>query len=85
MPKAKILTMPALPGSARKQRQPTTDFRYVEGQRMVVEALKYLVQSDQEGNRDAIDLLSEHFRTRFRITDKAEVLQPQELPDQSGD
>jgi len=34
--------------------------------------MKYLVQQDPEQNKDAVILLSEHFRTRFRITDRPE-------------
>jgi len=43
--------------------------RYVEGQRLLVEAMKYLAQSDPVLNKDAVQLLSEHVRTRFRMTD----------------
>lgn len=32
--------------------------------------MKYLAQSDPDANRDAIGLLSEHFRTQFRMTDR---------------
>ncbi len=46
------------------------DPRYIEGQRLLVDAMKYLVQQDQERNKDAILLLSEHFRTRFRMSDR---------------
>jgi hypothetical protein len=46
----------------------TSDPRYVEGQRLLVEAMKYLAQ-DPQTNRNAIELLSEHFRTRFRMSD----------------
>jgi hypothetical protein len=45
------------------------DNRYVEGQRMIVEAMKYLAQTDPQGNRAAVEFLSEHFRTRFRMSD----------------
>jgi hypothetical protein len=31
--------------------------------------MKYLAQSDPQANRPAIELLSEHFRTRFRMSD----------------
>jgi hypothetical protein len=41
----------------------------VDGQRLLVNAIKYLTQSDVQGNRAAIELLSEHFRTRFRMSD----------------
>jgi hypothetical protein len=32
--------------------------------------MKYLVQSDPDANREAIGLLSEHFRTQFRMSDR---------------
>jgi hypothetical protein len=41
----------------------------VDGQRTLVEAMKYLAQSDPVSNRSAIELLSEHVRTRFRMSD----------------
>jgi len=34
-----------------------------------VEAMKYLAQSDPVNNREAVELLSELVRTRFRMTD----------------
>ena len=36
---------------------------------MLVEAMKYLTQTDPIANRAAIELLSEHVRTRFRMSD----------------
>ena len=40
------------------------------GQRlMLVEAMKYLAQADPVSNRSAIELISEHVRTRFRMSD----------------
>jgi hypothetical protein len=36
---------------------------------MLVEAMSYLAKADPVGNREAIELLSEHVRTRFRMTD----------------
>jgi uncharacterized protein (DUF1778 family) len=39
--------------------------RSTDGQRVLVEAMKYLAQSDSVGNRSAIELLSDHVRTRF--------------------
>jgi hypothetical protein len=67
---AKVFTIPVRPdlGGGRK-RVRKSDPRYVEGQRLLVEAMKYLAQSDPKGNREAIELLSEHFRTRFRMSD----------------
>jgi hypothetical protein len=77
MSKAKILTMSALPDATRVRRSLKGDLRYVEGQRLIVEAIRYLVQSNPTGNVEAVELLSEHFRTRFRMSDKPELLQPQ--------
>jgi hypothetical protein len=65
---AKVFTIPVVP-TRRSKRQHQDDARYVEGQRVLVEAMRYLVQSDPQGNRAAIELLSEHFRTRFRMSD----------------
>jgi hypothetical protein len=36
---------------------------------VLVEAMKYLLQSDRNGNREAAELLSEHVRTQFRMSD----------------
>jgi hypothetical protein len=77
MSKAKVLTMPALPGTRRARRNQQGDPRYVEGQRLISQAIRYLVQSDPKGNVPAVELLSEHFRTKFRMSDKPTLLQPQ--------
>ena len=77
MSKARLLTMPAQLDTTRVRRSRKGDPRYVEGQRLIVEAIRYLVQADSEGNLPAIELLSEHFRTKFRMSDKPELLQPQ--------
>jgi hypothetical protein len=66
---AKVFTIPVPPKMGRKRRERTSDPRYVDGQRLLVEAMKYLAQSDPLRNRGAIELLSEHVRTRFRMTD----------------
>ena len=66
---AKVFTIPVPPKIGRKRRERTTDPRYVDGQRLLVEAMKYLAQSDPVANRGAIELLSEHVRTRFRMSD----------------
>lgn len=67
---AKVFTIPVPPDVNRKRsRERTSDPRYVDGQRVLVEAMKYLAQSDPIANRNAIALLSEHVRTRFRMTD----------------
>ena len=76
MPKARIPTMPALPGTSRLRRGRLGDPRYVEGQILLVDAIRYLVLTDPVDNLAAIELLSEHFRTKFRITDTPKNLQP---------
>jgi hypothetical protein len=68
---AKVFTIPVVPDpSRRKGKQRSSDPRYIEGQRLLVDAMKYLAQQDQERNKEAILLLSEHFRTRFRMSDR---------------
>jgi len=66
---AKVFTITVPPDLGRKKRERTTDPRYVDGQRLLVEAMRYLAQSDPVTNRGAIELLSEHVRTRFRMSD----------------
>lgn len=66
---AKVFTIPVAPKLGNKRRERTSDPRYVEGQRLLVEAMKYLVQVDPIINRPAIELISEHVRTRFRMSD----------------
>ncbi len=72
---AKVLTLPIKPEmpdpSRRKSKQRSSDPRYLEGQRLLVEAMKYLIQQDPQQNKDAVMLISEHFRTRFRMSDRA--------------
>jgi hypothetical protein len=78
MPKARILTMPAPPNDGNRVPRQRSDPRYLEGQRLLVEAIRYLVQSDPEGNLPAVELLSQHFRTKFRSTDRPALLQNQQ-------
>jgi hypothetical protein len=66
---AKMFTLPVTPNPKRRKQERTSDPRYVEGQRLLVEAMKYLVQSDPDVNRPAVQLLSEHVRTQFRMSD----------------
>jgi hypothetical protein len=66
----RLLVIPARPNPERVKRERKSDPKYIDGQRVLVEAMKYLAQSDPEQNRPAIQLLSEHFRTRFRMSDK---------------
>lgn len=71
---AKVFTIPVVPDPTRRRRHrqgvQTNDPGYIEGQRVLVEAMKYLIQQDPTQNKDAVMLLSEHFRTRFRMTDR---------------
>ena len=66
---AKVFTIPVPPNVNRKRRERTSDPRYVEGQQLLVDAMKYLTQADPVQNRPAIELISEHVRTRFRMSD----------------
>jgi len=66
---ARVLTITVPPRLGNKRRERTSDPRYVDGQKMLVEAMKYLAQADPVANREAVELLSEHVRTRFRMTD----------------
>jgi hypothetical protein len=66
---SKVVTIPKVPNpKARKPRN--SDPRYVDGQKILVEAMSYLAKTDPDGNRDAVSLLSEHFRTNFRMSDR---------------
>lgn len=65
---ARVFTIPVSPNPKRK-RERNSDPRYIEGQRVLVEAMRYLAKEDPQANRPAIELLSEHFRTRFRMSD----------------
>jgi len=65
---AKVFTI-TVPPKLGNKRQRTSDPRYVDGQRLLVEAMKYLAQEDPVKNRTAIELISEHVRTRFRMSD----------------
>jgi hypothetical protein len=66
---SKVLVIPVAPNPKRRKAPRESDVRYIEGQRLLVEAMKYLAQSDREANKPAIELLSEHFRTQFRMSD----------------
>ncbi len=66
---AKVFTIPVPPSIGRRRRERTSDPRYVDGQRLLVEAMRYLAQADPVANRSAIELISEHVRTRFRMSD----------------
>jgi hypothetical protein len=67
---AKVFTIPVPPKLGRgTKRERSADPRYVDGQKLLVEAMKYLAQADPITNRPAIELISEHVRTRFRMSD----------------
>jgi hypothetical protein len=67
---ARVFTIPAVPDPKRRRAPRISDKRYIDGQKVLVEAMKYLVQTDPDANREAIGLLSEHFRTQFRMSDR---------------
>ena len=66
---AKVFTITVPPKLGTRRRERTSDPRYVDGQRVLVQAMKYLTQADPVRNRQAIELISEHVRTRFRMSD----------------
>ena len=66
---AKVFTIPVPPNPTRRKRERSSDMRYLDGQRLIVQAIQYLTKSNPDANRSAIELLSEHFRTRFRMSD----------------
>ena len=66
---AKVFTIPVRPDAQRSKRERKSDSRYVEGQRLLVQAMRYLAQTDLRHNRPAITLLSDHFRNNFRMSD----------------
>jgi len=69
MSRANVVIIPARPDPSSRDRIRIDDPRYVEGQRVLVDAMKYLLQSDREANREAAELISDHVRTRFRMSD----------------
>jgi hypothetical protein len=66
---ARVLTIPVIPDPSRRKRERASDKRYVDGQRTLVQAMSYLAKSSPQENREAIELLSEHFRNNFRMSD----------------
>jgi hypothetical protein len=66
---AKVFTITVPPKLGNKRRERTSDPRYVDGQKLLVDAMRYLAQDDPVANRGAIELISEHVRTRFRMSD----------------
>ncbi len=67
---AKVFTITVPPKLGRPAKRGRSSVpRYVDGQRLLVEAMRYLAQTDPVKNRSAIELISEHVRTRFRKSD----------------
>lgn len=66
---AKVFTITVPPKLGNKRRVRTSDPRYVDGQKLLVDAMKYLAQDDPIRHRNAIEFISEHVRTRFRMSD----------------
>lgn len=66
---AKVFVIPTRPNADHLKRKRNSDPAYIEGQRLLVQAMTYLVKSDPEINRPAVELLSEHVRTKFRMSD----------------
>ncbi len=69
MVRPKVVIIPARPDPSARDRVRINDPRYLEGQRLLVDAMKYLLQTDRDANREATELLSEHVRTMFRMSD----------------
>jgi hypothetical protein len=69
MARPKVVIIPARPDPIWQDRIRTDDPRYVDGQRVLVEAIRYLLRTDRDGNRSAAELLLEHVRTQFRMSD----------------
>jgi hypothetical protein len=69
MTRSKVVIIPARPDPSGRDRIRIDDPRYMEGQRLLVGAMKYLLRTDRDANREAAELLSEHVRTRFRMSD----------------
>lgn len=72
---AKVFVIPSRPSADHLKRQRISDPAYIEGQRLLVQAMSYLVKSDPEINRPALELLSDHVRTKFRMSDSPLKLQ----------
>jgi hypothetical protein len=70
---ARVLTIPVIPNPKARKVSRKSDPRYVDGQKLLVDAMAYLAKSDPQGNKEAVSLLSEHFRTQFRMSDRPEA------------
>lgn len=74
---AKVFTISSMPDPKRRLREKKSDNKYVEGQRLLVEAMKYLAKQNPRENRPAIELLFDHFQSQFRMTDVPSQLEAQ--------
>lgn len=71
MKKSKVVIIPARPDPTRHTRTQEPDPRYVEGQRLLMDAIRHLLQTNRAANRDAAEFILEHVRTSFRMSDVA--------------
>ena len=71
MKTSKVVIIPARPDPTRHTRTLQPDPRYVEGQRLLMDAIRHLLQTDRAANRDAAEFILEHVRTSFRMSDVA--------------
>ena len=69
MGRPKVVIIPARPDPSGRERIRTNDPKYLEGQRVLLEAMKYLLRTDREANHEAAELLMDHVRTKFRMSD----------------
>lgn len=69
MARPNVVIIPARPDPSSRDRIRIDDPRYMEGQRLLIDAMKYLLQSDREANREAAEFLSDHVRNKFRMSD----------------
>ena len=53
MTRSNVVIIPARPDPSTRDRIRIDDPRYMDGQRLLVDAMKYLLQSDREANREA--------------------------------
>lgn len=67
---ARIFTIPVFPNPKQRKGEGPSNARFLEGQRKLVGAMGYLAKAGRRANQEAIRFLSEHFRTKFRITDR---------------
>ena len=69
---ARVLTISVLPIPRKRKGEGPSAAKFLDGQRKLANAMAYLAKAGRKANREAISFLSEHFRTKFRITDRPE-------------